>query len=379
MQNTILITGATGAIGRALVPRMLNQSDADLVLLLHRTGVGPDSSRTVRRVLGLTSRDMRRVRPVVGDVTHPDLGLSAGDDAALTDRVTHVLHAAANTRFDLSLAEARLVNVDGTAHVIALAQRCSHLEQLGIVSSVYVSGRRTGRVFESELAHVAGFVNSYEQSKYEAEMVVRQSWDVCPTATYRVSTVLGDGHTGEVHSFTAPHHALRMMYLGLATVVPGTPDYRVDLVASNVAADAICELFLKHFRPMHVVHIASHPDHALKLRELIDETYSEFAEFDPAWVRRGYPKPAIATGETFELLLRSIESANNTVLQDVMGVVKHFALQLTMPKTFDRKHLLQAIPDYDTRSPHVREFFPKVVRYCLEHNWRRPGGQSHAA
>ena len=48
MRNTILITGATGTIGRGVVPRMLNQSDADLVLLLHRTGVGPDASRMVR-------------------------------------------------------------------------------------------------------------------------------------------------------------------------------------------------------------------------------------------------------------------------------------------------------------------------------------------
>ena len=140
MRNTILITGATGTIGRGVVPRMLNQSDADLVLLLHRTGVGPDASRMVRHVLGLTAHDMRRVRSVVGDVTRPDLGLSPADYSALTDVVTHVLHAAANTRFDLPLAEARLVNVDGTAHVAALARRCAHLEQLGVVSSVYVSG-----------------------------------------------------------------------------------------------------------------------------------------------------------------------------------------------------------------------------------------------
>ena len=371
MGKTILITGATGTIGRGLVSRILDQSDAELLLLLHRTGVARDPSDTVHRVLALEPRDMRRVGTVVGDVTQPQLGLSRADYSALTNTVTHVLHAAANTRFDLRLAEARCINVDGTRQVATLARQCPKLEQFGMVSSAYVSGKRTGRVFENELAHAAGFVNSYEQSKYEAEELIQASWDACPTAIYRLSTVLGDSRTGEVHSFAAPHHAIRMMYLGLATVVPGRPDYRVDLIPSDVAAQAICQLFLNRFHPMQVVHITSHPAHSLTLSELIDETYGQFAALDPEWARRRYPRPVLTTGETFELFVQSVEAAKNAVLQDVLSVVGHFARQLTLPKTFDRRNLLKAIPDYDVRSPDVREYFPKVVRYCLEHSWGR--------
>ena len=180
-------------------------------------------------------------------------------------------------------------------------------------------------MFENELAHAAGFVNSYEQSKYEAEELIQASWDACPTAIYRLSTVIGDSRTGEVHSFAAPHHAIRMMYLGLATVVPGRPDYRVDLIPSDVAAQAICQLFLNRFHPMQVVHITSHPAQSLTLSELIDETYGQFAALDPEWARRRYPRPVLTTGETFELFVQSVEAAKNAVLQDVLSVVEHFA------------------------------------------------------
>jgi thioester reductase-like protein len=234
-----------------------------------------------------------------------------------------------------------------------------------------VSGRRPGTILETELDHTDGFVNTYEQSKYEAEQYLRSIRANVPIAVYRLSSVFGDSRTGVVNNFTAPHHAMRMMYLGLASMMPGKPDYFVDVIPVDVAASAICELFINRFRPDQVFHITAGPEKSFTLSEVIDAIYEQFAILDGEWARRRYPKPALAPAETFDLFLRSVEDANNVFLQSVLRMIRHFAQQLNYPKTFDQTQLLECYPEYQERMPDIREYFGKVVRFCLHNDWGR--------
>src|SRR6185312_6951808 len=117
-----------------------------------------------------------RLRTIVG--ASPKLHAVHGDIALGIPRIPDVdavLHGAASTAFGLPLAEARRTNVEATRNVLELASAVPGLTKLGYISTAFVAGRRTGRILESELQHDAGFVNSYEQSKYEAELLVRAS------------------------------------------------------------------------------------------------------------------------------------------------------------------------------------------------------------
>ena len=54
-------------------------------------------------------------------------------------------------------------------------------------------GRDTGELRESEFVNTAGFVNTYERSKYEAEQLVFASADKIAAAVFRLSAVAGPG------------------------------------------------------------------------------------------------------------------------------------------------------------------------------------------
>jgi hypothetical protein len=70
----------------------------------------------------------RKVVGIPGDLTMPDLGLSASDRQLLTDRVSIVFHVAATVRFDEPLKRAVLINTRGTKLVLDLAQEMKNLE-----------------------------------------------------------------------------------------------------------------------------------------------------------------------------------------------------------------------------------------------------------
>src|SRR5262249_5628243 len=121
--RTILITGATGFLGRELLRHLLAGHRADGFVALVRA---PDDLALERRrhalLANVPASDAQRVRVVRGDMTEPRLGLEARSYERLADAVDQVIHCAASTRFDLSLADARRENVQSTAHVLALCR-----------------------------------------------------------------------------------------------------------------------------------------------------------------------------------------------------------------------------------------------------------------
>lgn len=356
----MLITGATGSVGRRLVADLITQTDWNLGLLV----------RDIAQARSLWG-DHPRLQYVIGDVCQPALGLPLEEQRILSRSVHTVIHAAATTRFDLPLDQARAINVGGTESVLQLAGRFDVLERVAVLSTVYVSGRRTGAILETERSHHAGFVNTYEQSKFEAEAVVESMWHELPCAIYRLSTVIGDSVTGAVNHFTAPHQALRLMYLGLASLLPGESTGPVDLIPVDVASHTLSILLTSSFQPRSVYHIVAGPERSYTLTELIDASYDAMAHLDPAWAARRYPKPVIVDRETFELFLRSVEETGNPLLRGTLGALQHYAHQLTYPKAFDQTNVIAAYPSYPKEMPHVRTYYDKIVRYCLTTRWGR--------
>jgi thioester reductase-like protein len=364
--GSLLITGSTGMAGREITRFLLRNTDCQLTLLLHDTGHGLSRQRLLRDLFRLEPAPplIHRIRLVRGDLTRDRFGIADDVYADLTNSVEGIIHAAATTRFDLALIDARRVNVGATEKVVRFAKRCPNLARFGLLSTVFVSGRRRGRILESERAHSAGFVNTYEQSKYEAEAYLESS--ELPYVIYRLSTLLGDSQSGFTSHFTTPHHALRVMHLGLASLVPGLPDYSVDLIPTDWAAATLVNLFLNRFEAGRVVHLVAGPTRSYSLAQVIDQSYDLLAELDPAWKARHYPKPAIATQAAFQLLVRSAEQAKDPLMTTVLGTLKYFTEQFSYPKDFDATNLDGADP-----APDIRDYYGRVVAYCLRTKWGR--------
>jgi len=137
--------------------------------------------------------------------------------------------------------------VEGTRHVLDLAARCPDLGRLHHVSTCYVSGRYAGVFGEEDLEKDQTFNNFYEETKFLAEVEVRQAARAgLPTTVYRPAIVVGDSRTGETQKYDGPYFiirwVLRQPWTAIVPVV-GDPDAtRVNLVPSNFVLDAIVHL-----------------------------------------------------------------------------------------------------------------------------------------
>ncbi len=210
----VLLTGATGFIGGELVPRLLRRDDAPTVYCLVRARDAEQLEARRRALLAWSAIDATaadRVVAIAGDVTRERLGLGDAYDR-LAERVHEIYHAAASTKFDLALEDARAVNCDGAAHVLAFAlaaRDAGGLRRVHHVSTAYVAGRCAGVISEAEVPDRPNFRNTYEQTKWESEQILDPARAEVAITRYRPSIVVGDSHTGRTLHFRVLYDPMR--------------------------------------------------------------------------------------------------------------------------------------------------------------------------
>ncbi|QNN55196.1 SDR family oxidoreductase [Nocardioides mesophilus] len=240
------MTGFPGFLGSALLPRLLARRDGVRAVCLVQEQHLAEAHGRLRAIEATHPHTHGRITLATGDITAPDLGLSAPDLADLED-VTEVWHLAAV--YDLAVAEtvARRVNVDGTAQVLAFCRTRPHLTRLQYVSTCYVSGEYAGEFAEDDLDVGQTFRNHYESTKFQAEELVRAAMDDgLPATIYRPGIVVGDSRTGETQKYDGPYFLAAFLRRQLpVAVVPavGNPDrVRVCLVPRDFVVEAMDQL-----------------------------------------------------------------------------------------------------------------------------------------
>ena len=231
--GAVLLTGATGFVGREILSRFLDRDDRRVYALV-RAG---DDDKAADRLPGHA-----RLTAVAGDIETEGLGLSGAARERMRSDVTTVLHCAASVSFDLPLAESREVNVEGTRRMLQFARTCPRLERFSYVSTAYVAGEPE-RVFrEDQLAVGQSFRNAYERSKFEAELAVRREGAGLPLQIFRPSIVVGDSRTGRTSSFNVLYGPLKAYARGKVPAIPARRDSPVDIVPVDYVADRVHEL-----------------------------------------------------------------------------------------------------------------------------------------
>jgi nucleoside-diphosphate-sugar epimerase len=369
----VLVTGATGSLGPAVLPHLLRRGS--VVVLLRAGDAG--AARRLDLVLDAVTREdpdapAARLAAVAGDLLLPDCGLTPDDRRRLEREVTHVLHLAADTRFSLPLPVARKANVDTTLGLLRLAERFGALRGFGFASTLYVAGSRTGKIREEDLEDTE-FVNTYERAKFETEQEVRGRMTDLPIAVFRIATLLGSARTGEVRKPTAIHQALRLYHAGLVPMIPGDPAQPVEMLDVEHAAVAVARLLTERFAAGTTYHVTAGTSRTLTLAELIEETHRGLGELDPSWKARGIEPPPLVRPRTYALFERSVEEAADPAMATVVRTMSTFLPQLLYPKRFLRTNTETALPDWDP--PSVREYFRRVLAWGLRTRWGR-GGRS---
>jgi len=303
----ILMTGATGALGRSVAAELVERG-CELVVLVR----GRDDRDARRRVCQALGRASAGIEVVRGDLRAEDV-VSNRAGRALARSADVVVHAAATTELGLPLEAARRVNVSGTRAVLRLAHRIPALQKVVHVSTAFVAGKRCGHVLEPQLQH-AGFVSAYEQSKYEAERLVRAHSQVLPIAIVRPSVVVERPDTPRTSPFW---RAMGLVATGRLPFLPGRPTNTLDLISLEDAASAIARLVLAR-GALGTYHVAS-GDRAPRVTDVVRE----------------------AAGRSIRFLDRGRfdqEARRLSALRDAAGSyedVAAFVQMLGFPKTFD--------------------------------------------
>jgi len=329
-RRTVLLTGASGVVGQALLPR-LRCGGADILCLTHRSPVsGPT------------------VSSVPGDVTQPRFGLSPTQWRRVVSRVDAVVHAAAVTQFNGSDADVQRTNVDGTRHALELAAASG--APLYYVSSAYLHAREDGQRGRTAVRYAA--------SKRAAEELVRSSG--LPHVITRPSIVMGDSRTGETAGFQGLHHVAEGIVRGIVPIIPFDAGWPIDVVPQDVVADAIATL-VEQERVGGELWLTAGPQ-APSLAATVDVLLGVAAEM-------GSPvsAPRFVDPDTFDRLIAPVflDALPRQVRQTVTRLLDFFAVYLARedPLPSDLPALAQtgvmALPD-------SRESLRRTFRFWAE-------------
>ena len=358
--GVVLVTGATGLLGSELVRRWTTAPVSPRIAVLVRDRARWDA---VARRLAIPHD---AVVALEGDVTHEALGLGPIERTWLATNATAMVHLAADTTFSRSLDQARHVNRDGTAHLLALAADCPRITRVAYVSTAFVAGRRRGVVPESAAGAATeqiGWVNGYEQSKAEAESLLRgarRDWVIL-----RSSTIGCDATSGVVTQRNAVHQALRLFHDGLAAMIPGVAESALDVVPADYVSDAIARLALRDGVDGETVHLCAGTG-AMPLGELLSECHARWAT-DPAWRRRGIALPSQADLETWALFTDAVEQTGHPRLRRVTRAISHFLPQLALPKRFETQRAAALL---GVEPAPVCEYWGRMLDHLLSTAWR---------
>lgn len=211
MPNIYFFTGFPGFLASALIRKMIRDGrNAGHFYLLVLPELAEKAQREAKKIAIDESVSTDAFTVLSGDITKPDLGLPDETHSELRQSVTHVFHLAAI--YDLAVPKdiAYNVNVNGTRNVNEWVLSLENLQRYIYFSTAYVSGTREGRIYEKELEMGQAFKNHYEQTKYEAEVLVNKIMDRVPTTIIRPGVVRGDSQTGETIKFDGPYMILNM-------------------------------------------------------------------------------------------------------------------------------------------------------------------------
>ena len=90
MSTGYFITGASGFIGKRLVRKILARDNTVVYFLSRATGTRGDKQRAA--LLDYWGVDDKRAVAIMGDMTLPELGVSAADRKKLSGKVAHFAH-----------------------------------------------------------------------------------------------------------------------------------------------------------------------------------------------------------------------------------------------------------------------------------------------
>jgi thioester reductase-like protein len=212
----IFLTGITGLVGSSFVTGLLKQRDDVEIVALTRANPVKTAEERVEEVVReqcefdgypeLADKFLNAITVISGDVTDVDPEtFAAMPELAGVDTV---FHCAADVNLGKDpTGKTFKINYEGTKNIVELSKLLK-IKELHYVCTAYIAGRLSGTAIEDKPVN-SGFYNPYEESKYKAEILVRESG--IPHSIYRPSIIIGRRSDGKIRKALAFYRILEFM------------------------------------------------------------------------------------------------------------------------------------------------------------------------
>lgn len=287
-----------------------------------------------------------------GDITLPNLGLADEEVAIIVPKINVVWHLAAIYDFAVSREVGWKVNVHGTANVNEFASCVENLERYMYFSSACIAGKRKGTILEMELIRPTAFHNYYEETKFEAELLVDDLKLKLPITIIRPGIIYGHSKTGVTQKFDGIYFLLNAVeYFKRKLVIPqlGSKHTLLQMVAVDYVAEASVRLCLLPEAAGETLHITgSQPYTAAQIyQEIVKEMTGK---------------------KTFGTLPLGIAKAmlEQSKLRKLMHVKSQTIDYLDYEGIFDTKDFDQLIASSEIACCDVMQTLPTLIKFYEE-------------
>ena len=319
--RTVLLTGATGFLGRYLALEWLERMDLVGGKLICLVRAKNDAAARERVDSTFDSGDPELLRHyrelaaqhlevIAGDKSEPDLGLDHQTWQRLADTVDLIVDPAALVNHVLPYSQLFGPNALGTAELIRIALT-TKLKPFTYVSTLGVGDQLEPSAFTEDAdiraisaTRVIGdsYANGYANSKWAGEVLLREAHDLCglPVAVFRCDMIMTD--TKYVGQLNVPDIFTRMMLSLMATGIAPGSFYELDAnghrrrahydgLPVDFIAEAISTLGAQVVDGFETYHVVNPYDDGIGLDEyvdwLIEAGYSiqRITDYD-AWLQR---------------------------------------------------------------------------------------------
>src|SRR6185437_12387327 len=244
--RTVLLTGATGFLGRYLALDWLQRMSLAGGKVIALVRARSDDEARARLDKTFDSGDPKllahyqglagHLEVLAGDKGEADLGLDAATWQRLADTVDLIVDPAALVNHVLPYSELFGPNAVGTAELLRIALT-TKLKAYTYVSTIGVGDQiQPGKFVEdADVRDISatrqindGYANGYGNSKWAGEVLLREANDLCglPVAVFRCDMILAD--TTYAGQLNLPDMFTRMMLSLVATGVAPGSFYELD-------------------------------------------------------------------------------------------------------------------------------------------------------
>lgn len=242
--QTALVVGATGFIGKFLVAHLLREK-ARVFAICRNVNAQADQLRYWLKKQGI---DHNQLSFIQGDIRLPDLGLEPEDWINLKD-VKYLYNMSALFTWNLSMDQAKKVNVDGLTNILRSVKKYCHLERavhmsgfmLTLENHLQDTGIFRENIEQTDWSKVYKTLGAYEASKIQGHFNWIKQAEILdiPWTVIHPATVIGDELTGEIPTNQPIPVLIRQLKQRKMSVLPGSPYHSLPLVSVTMLVDAI--------------------------------------------------------------------------------------------------------------------------------------------